>query len=98
MIAAHLFFYRHRQDTIDAIFGRSATSELFSPYNKMLMSNQIEFFFDKRYYVIVPQLSATPSAQEIKNWHKVEPKNYQICVLEPDIRAMDQFISETNQH
>lgn len=96
MVAAHLS-YRHGQDTMDSIFGRNATSELFSPYNGILMSNQAESFFDKGYYVIVPQVSATPSSQEIKDWHKVEPKNYQIRVLEPDIRAMNQFIGETDR-
>ena len=97
MVAAHLFSYRHGQDTMDAIFGRNATSELFSPYNGILMNNTAESFFDKGYYVIVPQVSATPSLQEIKDWHKVEPKNYQIRVLEPDVKAMNQFIGETDR-
>lgn len=97
MVAAHLFSYCHGQDIIDAIFDRNATSELFSPYNGIFMSNQVESFFNKRYYIIIPQMSATPFGQEIKDWHKVEPKNYQIRVLEPDIRAMDQFISEIDR-
>ena len=97
MVAAHLFSFRHGQDTMDAIFGKNTTSELFSPYNGILMSNLAESFFDKGYYVIVPQVSATPSLQEIKDWHRVEPKTYQIRVLEPDTRAMNQLIGETDQ-
>lgn len=96
MVAAHLFSYCHGQDTMDTIFGRSTILELFSPYNGILMSNQAESFFDKGYYVIILQVSATLSRQKIKDQHKVEPKNYQICMLEPDIRAMDEFIGKTD--
>lgn len=78
MVAAHLFSYQHGQDTMDAIFNRNATSELFFLYNKILINNTAELFLDKRYYIIVLQVSTTPSLQEIKDEHKVEPKNYQI--------------------
>lgn len=97
MVAAHLFSFRHGQDTMDAIFGKNATPELFSPYNGILMSTLAELFFDKGYYVIVPQVSAAPSLQEIQDWHRVEPKNYQIRVLEPDTREMNQLIGETDR-
>lgn len=62
------------------------------------MNNIAELFFDKRYYIIVPQISATLFLQKIKNWHKhkVEPKNYQIQVLKPDIKPMNQFIGKTD--
>lgn len=82
---------------MDAIFGNNATPELFSPYNGILMSTLAELFFDKGYYVIVPQASAAPSLQEIQDWHRVEPKNYQIRVLEPDTREMNQLIGETDR-
>ena len=45
---------------MDAIFCRNAIQELFSPYNGILISYLAESFFDKGYYVIVPQGSATP--------------------------------------
>lgn len=76
---------------MDAIFGRNATSELFSPYNGIFMNNLAESFFDEGYYVVVPQASATPSSQDIKDWNNIEPKNYHIRMLEPDIKAMNQI-------
>lgn len=82
---------------MDAIFGKNATPELFSPYNGILMSTLAELFFDKGYYVIVPQVSAAPSLPDIQDWHQVEPKNYQIRVLEPDTREMNQLIGETDR-
>lgn len=83
MVAANLFSFRHGQDAMDAIFGKNATPELFSTNNVILMRTLPESIFDKGRYVIIPQVPATLSLQEIKDWHRVEPKNYQIRLLEP---------------
>lgn len=43
-------------------------------------------------------MSASPSSQEIKDWHKLEPiKINQIRVLKPDIKELNQFIGETDR-
>lgn len=61
------------------------------------MSNVAEWLFDNGYYVIVPQVLENPSAQEIQDWHQVEPKNYKIRVLEPDIKTTNQFIGNSER-
>lgn len=53
------------------------------------MSNVAESVFDKGYYVIVSQLSATVSLQEAQDWHTIEPKNKKIRALDPDMKAMN---------
>lgn len=97
MTAGHLFSFRQGQDNTDTIFERNAKLELFSPYNGILMSNVAESLLDKGYYVIVPQVSGNPSAQDIQDWHKVEPKNYKIRVLQPDMKAMNHFIDKSER-
>lgn len=91
--AAHIFAFHHGQDTMEAIFGPSETPELFSPLNGILMSSAAESRFDKGYFVIVPRTSPNPSRAEVQDWHNWEPKEYQIRVLEPDVKEMNLFIS-----
>lgn len=82
---------------MDNIFSRNVTPENFPPCNGILKSHAAESLFDKGYYVIVPQVSEDPSLQEIQDWHLVEPKNYQIRVLEPNVKAMTQFIGNSDR-
>lgn len=76
---------------MDIIFGRNPKPELFSPYKGILMSNLAESLFDNGYYMTVPHAVETLSAQDIEYLHQVEPKNYKIRGLEPDMKAMIQF-------
>jgi hypothetical protein len=41
MTAAHLFAYKHGQETMDAIFGPTNTPELFSPRNGLLVRTSV---------------------------------------------------------
>ena len=95
--AAHLFAYHHGQDTMDAIFGTTAEPELFSSYNGILMSKLAEERLEKGYYVIVPDVSVDAPLLEIRTWHKMEPKEYKIRVVDSKRQEMQQYISPSSQ-
>ena len=79
--AAHLFAYRHGQVAMDAIFGPTKPSELFSPLNGLLLSNTIERFFDKGFFTIVPRLPDNPSVKDVMAWNDSKVKEYKIRIL-----------------
>lgn len=44
-----------------------------------------------------PKVSENPSLQEIQDWQMLEPKNYQIRVLEPIAKPINQFIGKSDR-
>jgi hypothetical protein len=80
--AAHLFAWMHGQDTMDAIFGKTAEPELFSARNGLLISSAIEKYFDDGKLAIVPDLPERPLAVELFAWLKGEIREYKIKIID----------------
>ncbi|KAL2223429.1 hypothetical protein M432DRAFT_587350 [Thermoascus aurantiacus ATCC 26904] len=76
--AAHQFAYRHGQDTMDAIFGKTKTPELFSPRNGLTTPKYIEDTFDSGKLVIVPDLPNRPTSTEPRPGSEKNPVNIRI--------------------
>ena len=55
-VAGHLFAWQHGQDVMDEVFGRSSESELLSPFNGILWSEDAEMRSEKGLLVIVPDV------------------------------------------
>lgn len=79
---------------MDAIFGREdpSRSELLSPNNGLLMMQEAEQRFDKGYFVIVPSVSDSTSAQEIAELHATDVKDYEVRIANPGAEGMDLAI------
>lgn len=81
---------------MDAIFGETETSELFSPLNGLIISTEIEKMLDKGVIAIVPLLPDGPTLEEVEKWNASEPKDYKIRIIDPgskdasDICPMDR--------
>lgn len=82
---------------MEAIFGKTDIPELFAPQNSIFMSKAAEVRFDKGYFVIVPRISDDASSKEIGTWHSSEPKEYQIRIIEHDVKEMSYFTDATSQ-
>ena len=80
--AAHLFAYKHGQETMDAIFGPTSTSELFSPRNGLLVNTSFEEVFDIGFLAIVPFLPDNPSPKELSDWASSDPKEYKVRIID----------------
>lgn len=92
VIAAHLFAHMHGQETMDAIFGKKKTSELFSPRNGLMIFHAIEKQFDAGFLVIVPQLPDKPSKCQLRQWLAKSPREYKIRILDTSSKLMGQLI------
>ena len=90
--AAHLFAYMHGQEVMDAIFGPTASSELFSPRNGMIVSGAVEDVLDMGFMVIVPRLPDNPSAAEVSSWNLSTPKEYKIRIIDHESKLCNRTI------
>ena len=77
--AAHIFPWKHGQETMTKIFGPEAEHEMFSAKNGILMSSIAETRMDKGLFVIV-LFANDESAAEVNAWHESEPKQYKLRV------------------
>ena len=84
--AAHIFPWKHGQETMTKIFGPGSEHEMFSAKNGILMSILAETRMDKG-LVIVPFVN-DKSAAEVDAWHKSALKRYQVRVLDKDHSLM----------
>jgi HNH endonuclease len=66
--AGHLFAYMHGQEVMNSIFGKTSPPELFSPKNGILIYRTIEEYFDKGKIVIVPDIQAKLSTENVLDW------------------------------
>lgn len=92
MVAAHLFGYMHGQQTMDAIFGKTKTPELFSPRNGLMISDVIEEVFDSGFLVIVPQLPDKPTKGQLAGWLVKSPREYKVRIIDSSSREIDHRI------
>ncbi|KAB8272818.1 hypothetical protein BDV30DRAFT_239130 [Aspergillus minisclerotigenes] len=90
--AAHLFAWMHGQDTMDAIFGKTAEPELFSARNGLLITTVIEKYFDDGKLVIVPDLPERPQAAELLGWVKGETREYKIRIIDNTWNKLDKRV------
>jgi hypothetical protein len=95
MTAAHLFAYMHGQETMDSIFGKTKTPELFSPKNGLIISSLIEDVFDSGKLVIVPDVPNIPSASDISAWVRREPRKYKVQIIDPTWDQLGERIITT---
>lgn len=93
--AAHIFPWRHGQETMTRIFGTQAAHEMFSVQNGLIMSTMAEARMDKGFFVIVPYANDESEA-EIKAWHESNPKRYKLRVLDTTDKMMEGRIPYTD--
>ncbi|KXG52810.1 uncharacterized protein PGRI_080660 [Penicillium griseofulvum] len=82
VVAAHLFAYMHGQTTMDAIFGKTKTPELFSPRNGVMVSKYIEHYLDSGKMVIVPNLPDRPKLAQLLGWLNSDVRSLKIRLLD----------------
>ncbi len=92
---AHIFPWKHGQETMTKIFGAEAENEMFSVNNGILMSTLAESRMDKGLFVIVPSANDEVEA-DIEAWHESILKRYKVRVLNRDDKEMTQFIPGSN--
>ena len=93
MRAAHIFPWRHGQETMDTIFGKRRPSEMFSERNGMLMHKWLEDSFDKGKLVIVPDLAPDTSISGWLKWCLGAKREYRVKILDYDWHKIDQPVS-----
>jgi HNH endonuclease len=76
--AAHIFPYMHGQAAMNAIFGKMQQDELFSARNGLIVSNEVETYFDSGKLVIVPDISS-PSKPK---WLGRQPRRFKLRVID----------------
>ncbi|KAF7712743.1 Uncharacterized protein PECH_003747 [Penicillium ucsense] len=94
VIASYLFSWRYGQETMDAIFGEAAKSELFSPHNGILMSYKVKAAFDIGKLAIVPcdPKGAGWTIKGIRNWLSRGPDEYQVKILDQKWDRLDKEV------
>jgi hypothetical protein len=97
LTAAHTLAHYHGQELMAAIFGTDAIGELFSTKLGILMSKAAEEGFDKRLFVIVPNLDKSLSLQDIDARNSSNPMEYKIQVLNADDGLMRMGIDPTSE-
>jgi hypothetical protein len=83
----------HGQETMDAIFGKTKTPELFSPRDGLIISKAVEKVFDEGFMVIIPQLPERPTKAQISKWLIQEPRQYKTRIIDPSSKLTDRRIS-----
>jgi hypothetical protein len=92
MIAGHLFASMHGQDTMDAIFGKTKSPELFSPCNGLLIHYSVEDYIDSGKFVIVPDLPDSPTKMDLTSWVRREPREYKIRILDKNWSKLNKKV------
>lgn len=85
--AVQLFPYMHGHTTMDAIFGRKCSLELFSAQNGLLMSRFMEEHFKSGKLAIVPSISDSILAKI-----SCDGLEYKIKVMDPTWELRDEYI------
>jgi HNH endonuclease len=93
IVAGHIFPYMHGQATMNAIFGKMRHDELFSPRNGLIISKEVEEYFDSGKIVIVPDLSPKPSITQILAWSRSQPRRYKTRIIDPTWAKLDRLIN-----
>ncbi|KAJ5918166.1 hypothetical protein N7454_010541 [Penicillium verhagenii] len=93
IVAAHLFAYMHGQVTMNAIFGKTKSPELFSPRNGLLISSTIERYMDAGKIVIVPDLPERPKVPELLKWLTSRSRSLKVRLLDPTWEKREKLIS-----
>ncbi|KAJ5805468.1 uncharacterized protein N7503_003070 [Penicillium pulvis] len=92
VIAVQLFSYMHGHETMDAIFGKKSSLELFSAQNGLLMSRSMEEHFRSGKLAIVPSISDSLLARILCG-----DLEYKIKVMDPTWELRDKSISSHHE-
>lgn len=92
VIAVQLFPYMHGHETMDAIFGKKSSLELFSAQNGLLVSRSMEEHFRSGKLAIVPSISDSLLARIFYG-----DLEYKIKVMDPTWELRDKFISSRHE-
>jgi hypothetical protein len=80
--ASYIFPWKHEEDTMVALFGKSSKNEMFSPRNGLILANQVEALFESGLFVIVPDIEDETKGS-IEKWNAQSPKEYKLRVINP---------------
>ncbi|KAJ9318384.1 hypothetical protein DTO271D3_1046 [Paecilomyces variotii] len=92
--AAHLFSYKHGQVSMDAIFGKQSSPELFSEKNGLIISTVIEKVLDTGVLVIVPDLPDKPTQKVLTRWLNQDIRDFKIRIIDREWSKLDHGIEE----
>jgi hypothetical protein len=77
--AAHLFSWKHGQETMNMIFGKTNPPEqIFSSRNGLIISKYIEAESDRGRFAIVPYLDDDPEDSVLCQWIHLPVREYQV--------------------
>ncbi|BCS25708.1 HNH endonuclease signature motif containing protein [Aspergillus puulaauensis] len=93
MQAAHLSPCMHGQEVMDTIFGKKNPPEPFSPRNGLLVSREIEKYFDSGKFVIVSDLPDRPPLAELISWVQAECRDYRVRIIDPKWEKLNHAVS-----
>lgn len=90
--ASHLFAYKHGQEAMDDIIGKIRPAELFSSRNGIIMSAEIEMYFDSGILAIVPDLLDKPKANILSSWVNQDVRDYKVRIFDTEWAKLDKQI------
>lgn len=93
MNAFQLFPYIHGQATMNAIFGKKFSRDLFSARNALLISKTVAEYLDHGKIAIVPSIKDTPNAATVACWLSKDSQEYEIKILDPSWEFLGSRIS-----
>ncbi len=93
--AAHIFPWKHGQETMTKIFWIEAEHEMLSVQNGLMMSTMAEARMNKGLFVIVPFVNDESGGRD-QAWHKSNPKQYKLRVLDKTDKMMGGRIPNTD--
>ncbi|QDS70926.1 hypothetical protein FKW77_006679 [Venturia effusa] len=93
MQASHIFPYRYGQDTMSAIFGEDANGELFSYNNGLMLHQNVEKYFEKGLFCIVPKINDPRDVAEVQKWDQDLVKEYMVRIIDNKHPYIDQEVA-----
>lgn len=93
MTSFHLFPYIHGQATMNAIFGKVHSKDLFSARNGLLISKPVAEYLDRGKIAIVPSINDTPNFATKTCWPCKSSQEYEIKILDPSWELLGSRIS-----
>ncbi|RDW93996.1 uncharacterized protein DSM5745_01318 [Aspergillus mulundensis] len=93
VVAAHLFPCMHGQESMDDIFGKTKSPELFSARNGILVPRFFEKYLNAGKILIVPDLpDDRPPLAELLAWVSQETREFKLRIIDPKWEKLDHLI------
>jgi hypothetical protein len=93
MTALDLFPYIHGQATMNAIFGKRSSMDLFSARNGLLISKPIAEYLDRGKIEIVPSTKGKSNSATCTRWLCSDIWEYEVKILDPSWEQLGNRIS-----